>query len=122
MFRWLGLVFRSFGPAWAGLLWAFKTQRNVQVHTAASGAVAALGLWLKIAPWEWCAVVLASGLVWCAELLNTAIEVLADRVSKAREEVIGRTKDVAAAGVLMAAVGALLVGMFIFLPKLWALL
>lgn len=112
---------RSFGPALAGLAWAFQTQRNLQAHAAAVVLAAACGLWLEIAAWEWCAVALSSGLVWTAELLNTAIEVLADRVSTAREEAIKRVKDVAAAAVLMAALAALVVGLIIFAPKLWAL-
>ncbi|MFZ2280459.1 MAG: diacylglycerol kinase family protein, partial [Prosthecobacter sp.] len=78
MTRWLASVLRSFGPALAGLAWALKTQRNLQVHGLATVLVAGLGLWLNLAAWEWCVVLLAVGLVLAAELLNTAIEVLAD--------------------------------------------
>jgi hypothetical protein len=60
--------------------------------------------------------------VWAAELLNTAIELLADRVSMQREEPIRRVKDAAAAGVLLAALAAFSVGLIVFLPKLWRLL
>jgi diacylglycerol kinase len=67
-------------------------------------------------------VALSTGLVWAAELLNTAIEVLADRVSMEREEPIRRVKDAAAAGVLLAALAAFSVGLIVFLPKLWRLL
>lgn len=119
MIRWFTAVLRSFGPACAGLAWALKTQRNLQVHALAAVVVLLLGLWLRIAVWEWCAVLLAIGLVTAAELLNTALEVLADRVSREREEPIRRAKDAAAAGVLVA---ALALGLIIFLPKLWALL
>ncbi|HEY1051429.1 MAG TPA: diacylglycerol kinase family protein [Prosthecobacter sp.] len=122
MLRWSALVIRSFGPALAGLAWALRTQRNLQVHAIALGVVVALGVWLRVATWEWCAILLASGMVWAAELLNTAIEVLADRVSTAREEAIRRVKDVAAAAVLVAAAAALGVGLLILAPKLWALL
>ena len=122
MSRWLVSVLRSFGPALAGLAWALKTQRNLQVHAMAAVVVVALGFWLQIADWEWCAVLLATGLVWAAELLNTAIEVLADRVTKEREESIRRVKDVAAAAVLMAALAAVVVGLVILGPKLWRLL
>ncbi|MCB1278824.1 diacylglycerol kinase family protein [Prosthecobacter sp.] len=122
MFNWLASVTRSFGPAWAGLWWALKTQRNLQAHAIASGLVVVFGVGLKIETWEWCAVVLAAGLVWAAELLNTAIEALADRVTKEREEPIRRVKDAAAAGVLVAALAALALGMIVFLPKLWGLI
>lgn len=122
MSRWLASVLRSFGPALAGLAWAVKTQRNLQVHAIATVLVAGMGTWLRLAAWEWCAVLLASGLVFAAELLNTAIEVLADRVSKEREEAIRRVKDTAAAAVLIAALAALGVGLVVFVPKLWLLL
>lgn len=122
MLRWSALVIRSLGPAFAGLAWALRTQRNLQVHAMALGSAAALGWWLRIAAWEWCAVLLSSGMVWAAELLNTAVEVLADRVSTAREEPIRIAKDVAAAGVLVSAIAALAVGLVIFAPKLWALI
>jgi diacylglycerol kinase len=122
MWSWLVSVIRSFGPARAGLWWALKTQRNLQVHAVATALVVIFGAGLKIEIWEWCAVSLATGLVWAAELLNTAIEVLADRISQEREDSIRRVKDAAAAAVLMAAVAALAVGMLVFLPKLWRLI
>ncbi len=122
MTRWFASVLRSFGPALAGLAWALKTQRNLQVHAIATVLAVGFGVWLQLAAWEWCVVLLAVGLVWAAELLNTAIEVLADRVSKEREEPIRRVKDAAAAGVLVAALAALGVGLVVFLPKLWRLL
>lgn len=122
MTRWLASVLRSFGPALAGLVWALKTQRNLQVHGVATALVVCFGLWLHLAAWEWCVVLLAVGLVWAAELLNTAIEVLADRVSKEREEPIRLVKDAAAAAVLVAAFAALGVGLVVFWPKLWRLL
>ncbi len=118
MRHWSALVIRSFRPALAGLLWALKTQRNLQVHAVAAVLAVVLGLWLDIAAREWCMVILAAGLVLTAELLNTALEVLADRVTQEREESIRHVKDVAAAAVLLAALAALVVGLLIFLPKL----
>ena len=122
MLRWFATVVRSFGPALAGLCWAVRTQRNLQVHLFATSVVLALGLWLKLENWEWCVATLACGLVLAAELMNTALEVLADRVSTAREEPIRRAKDAAAAAVLLAALAAFAVGIVIFGPKLVRLL
>lgn len=119
MLRWMVALYRSFGPAFAGLWHALKTQRNLQVHAAASVVVVLLGLTLKIATWEWCMVTLATGSVWTAELLNSAIEALADRVSMQREEAIRRVKDFAAAAVLVAAGAASVIGLIVFVPKLW---
>lgn len=97
---------------------ALKTQRNLRVHALASVGVVIMGFVFRIAPWEWCAVILACGLVWMAELANTAVEWLADRVSTEREEAIRKVKDAAAGAVLMASVAAAAVGVVIFLPKL----
>jgi diacylglycerol kinase len=115
---WLLAVFRSFRPAFAGLVWALRTQRNLLVHAVATVVVIMLGLGLGLVPWEWCVVMLAAGMVWTVELLNTAIEVLADRVSAAREEAIRRVKDAAAAAVLVAATVSVIVGVIVFLPRL----
>jgi len=109
---------RGFLHASRGVLLALKTQRNMCVHALASVGVGIMGFVFQIARWEWCAVILACGLVLMAELLNTAIEWLADRVSKEREEAIRNIKDASAGAVLMASVAAAAIGVVIFLPRL----
>lgn len=84
-------------------------------------AVAFLGLLLRISRYEWMAVVLAIGLVACAEALNTAIERLGDAVTLEIHPLIRDAKDLAAAGVLLASTAALMVGMLVFLPRLFTL-
>lgn len=111
----------SFAHAFRGLGIAVRTQRNMRVHLAALVLVIVLGFVFQIAPWEWCVVVLVSGIVMAAELLNTAIEWLADRVSREREESIRNIKDAAAGAVLAASIAAAAVGAIIFLPRLLAL-
>ncbi|MBL9132215.1 MAG: diacylglycerol kinase family protein, partial [Verrucomicrobiaceae bacterium] len=88
---------------------------------AALFAVVTCGFVLQIATWEWCAVILASGVVMAAEIFNTSLEWLADRVSAEREDAIRNVKDAAAGAVLAASVAASVVGAVIFLPKLLAL-
>lgn len=109
---------RGFAHAFRGIGIALRTQRNLRVHAACTLAVAALGAALHITAGEWCAVLLAAGLVWMAELVNTAIEWLADRVSREREDAIRDVKDVAAGAVLAASIAAAAVGLIIFLPRL----
>ena len=109
---------RSFGHAARGLAVGFRTQRNLRVHAVATATVVALGLWHRVERWEWCALLLACGLVVAAELANTAIEWLADRVSREREDAIRDVKDVAAGAVLAASIAAAVVGLIIFLPRL----
>ena len=112
----------SFQWAFRGLASCFRSQENMRIHFAATVLVVGLGLWLRLAGWEWCAVLGVFALVWMAEIFNTAIEALVDLLSPERRPLAGKVKDLAAGAVLAAALGAVAIGAFIFVPKLWALL
>jgi len=114
-FRW-----RSLAEAAVGLVALVRTQSNARVHLAATLGVAVVGFSLRITPSEWCAVVLACGMVWMAEAFNTAIEILADIVHPGEDPRIGRLKDIAAGAVLASALVAALIGTLIFAPPLLA--
>ncbi len=77
------------------------------------------GLWLGLSITEWLWITAAAGIVLIVELLNTALEVLVDLVSPAIHPKAKIIKDVAAGSVLMAAVTAVLIGLIIFLPKIF---
>ncbi len=109
---------KPFIDAIRGIGVLFGTQRNALVHLALLVAVVVLGILFKISPLEWCAVTLAAGLVLAAEALNTAVEFLADAVHPEQHPLVGKSKDIAAGGVLLAAVAALAVGAIIFVPRL----
>jgi len=111
----------SFGHALRGL-GVLLRQPNAQIHVAAALAVTALGLALQVSALEWCALALAMALVLGAEALNTAIELVVDMVQPEWHALARDAKDVAAAGVLLASVGAAVVGLWVLGPKLWALL
>ena len=119
---WLRGRLRSLGHAFRGLAICFRTQTNARLHALATALVVALGFGLKLRAWEWGAVVMAIALVWTAECFNTAMEGMVDLISPERRPLAGRIKDLAAGGVLAAAIGAATVGAIIFAPKLWALL
>jgi len=106
----------SFRHAFRGLATLLRTQHNAWIHLAATVAVIVVGVVLGIGRTDWLAVVVAVGLVWTAEALNTAVEFLADEVSLDRRELIGQAKDVAAAGVLVASISAAVVGIVVFVP------
>jgi len=109
---------RSFCHAFRGLAVLLAGQHNAWVHALATGLVVALGAWLRVSRGEWCLLVMAMALVWTAEALNTAAEELADAVHPERHPGVGRAKDVAAAGVLLAALAAAVVGLLILVPRL----
>jgi len=109
----------SFRYALAGLRTLLLTQHNAWLHAAATAVVVVAGLVLGLSLAEWCWLVLAMTLVWMAEALNTALEFLADAVTQEFHPLILQAKDVAAAAVLIAAIGALLIGLLVFGPHVW---
>ena len=112
----------SFVYAGRGVRLMLVTQHNAWLHMIASAVVVTLGLTFRITAAEWCWVVTAIIAVWTAEALNTAFEFLCDVASPEFHPLVERAKDVAAGAVLIAAVGATVVGLLVFGPYLLALL
>jgi diacylglycerol kinase len=108
----------SFGHAFRGLTDLLRTQPNAQIHAVVTVCVVGAGWWFHLARWEWVAIVLCIALVLAMEAMNTALEYLADQVSTDRHPLIGKAKDVAAAAVFLCALGAVVVGLLIFIPKI----
>ncbi|WP_153162404.1 diacylglycerol kinase [Zoogloea sp. 1C4] len=101
---------RRFGYARSGIAVAFRRERSMRTHGAAVVAVV-IFLTLTGAPAVWWALIgLAVGLVLVAEMANTAIETLADRLHPGQHPEIGVVKDVAAGAVLVATIVAIVVG------------
>ena len=112
---------RSFRFALRGIAATLTTQHNAWIHAAATTAAVVAGLVLGIDRTEWLAVVLAIMAVWTAEGLNTAFEALCNVASPEFHPLVERAKDVAAGAVLIAAIGAAVVGALVFGPRLLAL-
>ncbi|KAA9340024.1 diacylglycerol kinase family protein [Adhaeribacter soli] len=111
----------SFGYALRGMGAAFRYEPNMKLHVLAAIEAIFLGWFFHIKPSEWCWIILAIGLVWMAEIFNTALEKLTDLVSPDYHELAGQAKDLAAGAVLMAAFTALAIGILIFWPYVAAL-
>ena len=111
---------RSFRYAFEGLKSFFATQHNALLHLLMTVVVFSAAVFYNISKIEAVAVTLAAGVVWTAELFNTAIEKLADEISKEFHPSIKFIKDVSAAAVMLSAVAAFITGAIIFLPKLLA--
>ena len=109
---------KSFRYAFEGLTAFFATEHNAIIHLLITILVFGAALFFNVNKGEWVAIILAAGFVWATELFNTAIERLADLVSKDFHQGIKFIKDVSAAAVLVAAVAAFLTGVIIFLPKI----
>lgn len=100
----------AFGYAFEGCAAAWRTQRNVRIHAAVAVAVVIAGIALRFPPLAWAVVALTIAFVIAVELLNTAVEAVVDLVSPEHHPLAKRAKDVAAAAVLIAAIGAVAAG------------
>ena len=109
---------KSFKFALTGFRKLIKNEHNARVHLALTLIVILLGILFNINSKEWALIVLAIGIVFIAELLNTAIEKLADFVEPKWNEAISDIKDYSAAAVLTAAIVAITLGAIVFLPRL----
>lgn len=110
----------SFACAFRGIAALLGSEVHARIHLVATLAVIALGWWFGISRHEWISVVLATGLVWVAEALNTAIEYVADLAHPDEHPEVKKLKDLAAAAVLFASIIALIVGLLIFWPRFCA--
>jgi diacylglycerol kinase len=113
---------RSFKYAFRGLRLLLKYEHNSRVHLFIAVIAVALGFMLKIRPVEWLIVVIVTGIVFIAELFNTALETISDIVDNEWNEKIGQAKDYAAAAVFVSAIMSVVAGGIIFVPKLLGLL
>ncbi len=113
MARW-----RSIGFALQGIRALVATQPNAQIHLVATLCVVLAGWFFQIKATEWLALIVVITAVWVAEALNTAIEWVVDLASPEHHPLAGKAKDMAAAAVLLASVGAVVVGLMVFVPKI----
>lgn len=108
----------GFNHALSGLVYAFKTQINLKIHLIVAAIVVAAGYYFRLSLLEWLFICLAIFMVIIAELANTAIESLTNMLTMKFSPHAKAAKDVAAGMVLVAALGAVIIGLIIFSPYL----
>ena len=118
----LSKLIAAFGFAFEGLWHVLRSQRNAQIHLLIGACAVALGAVLGLARWEWLILVLTITLVLTLETVNTALEAAVDAAIPEYHPLVKIAKDTAAGAVLIAAIGAVVVGCLLFIPHLWALL
>ena len=111
-------LINSFKYALEGFISSFKTERNMKIHILAMVIVVLFGIYLKLDLIEWCIIVISIALVLAAELFNTAIETIVDMVCPEKNPKAKLAKDISAAAVLALAIGAAVIGLIIFIPKI----
>ncbi len=96
-----------------------RTQHNTWIHAIITLLVIGLGLWLHLPLRDWAVLILTFMAVWVAEFMNTAIEAVVDMTMPEVHPLAKVAKDVAAAAVLVGAIGAVLIGLLLLGPPLW---
>lgn len=109
---------KSFGYAGWGIRQLIRHEQNARVHLLATVAVIVTGWLVGLNRYEWFGICVAIGLVWSAEAANTAVEKLVDMVSPERRPEAGLVKDIAAGGVLICAIVAVIIALLVFLPHI----
>jgi diacylglycerol kinase len=110
---------KSFKFAFDGWWFVLRTQHNAWIHAVFSLAVFGIAFWLGLPVQEWAILVLTIMAVWMAEFMNTAIEAVVDMTMPEIHPLAKVAKDVAAAAVLVGAVGSVIIGLLILGPPLW---
>lgn len=111
---------KSFNYAFNGLKILIQEEHNARIHFFVALIVIIGGFIYSISSMEWIIVIFAIGFVIAFELINTAIEQIANFISPEKHESIKRIKDIAAAAVLISVITAILIGFIIFLPKIFS--
>ncbi len=108
----------SFQYALSGWRLLFKSEHNSWLHFAATIIVIISAFLFRVTGSEAGLLTVAIGIVWIAELFNTCIEKMMDFISKEDHPAIKLIKDVSAGAVLMAALTSVIIGCFVFIPKI----
>lgn len=106
--------FKGFKYAFFGIVHCIKNERNMRFHTVAALYVLIFARFFDFSPGEWALLLLTIGAVIAAEMINTAIEELCDKVCTDYDQRIKHAKDAAAGAVLMLAIFAAAIGMVLF--------
>lgn len=109
----------SFNYAFDGIRRFFATEHNAWLHLAATIAVSALVIKYHVSSIEAMLLVFSIGFVWASEIFNTCIEKIMDFISTERHPKIRLIKDMASGAVLIASITALIVGLIVFVPKIF---
>ena len=116
-------VYASLEFALTGIITAFREERNLRKHAVSASLAIIFFFFFSISRIEWLFLLLAIFLVIFGEIINSAIENVVDLASEYHFSMLAKNaKDMAAGAVLFISLYAVIVGLLIFLPKIWALI
>ncbi len=108
----------KFRCAFRGVKFGVRGQRSFLAHSVFAVAVIACAAGFRVTLVEWCILLLCIAVVFLAEMFNSALEMLAKAISDKENACLGMALDIGSAAVLVAAVGAAIVGSIVFINRL----
>ena len=108
----------SFNYDLEGFISSFKTERNMKFHIIIMLLVILAGVLLKIDKLEWIICTICFAIVIAGEMFNTAIETVVNMITTEKNAMAKNAKDISAGAVLILAIGAAIIGLLIFVPKI----
>ncbi|HEY5689787.1 MAG TPA: diacylglycerol kinase family protein [Yeosuana sp.] len=110
---------KSVGFAFRGTYFLLKTEASIQVQFGIFLLLTVLGFYFNISTAEWLIQYLAISIVMSIEAINTAVEELANFIHPEKHKKIGLIKDIAAGAVFIASIFAVIIGLIIYIPKIF---
>lgn len=111
-------LFDAFRSAFSGIIFSFKTERNMRIHLLAAIIVIVSGFFFSITNVEWMVLILVIAITIALELINTAIENAVDLITAQEHPVAKAAKDIAAGAVLIFCIASVGIGLIIFIPRI----
>ena len=108
---------KSFYNAFSGFFYCIKNERNIRIHIVVAIFIFVFSIVFKLTSLEYAVLVLVTGLVLICEIINTSIEALVNLSSPAYDSLAKIAKDVAAGGVFLSSLVAVVVGVILFAKK-----
>lgn len=112
-------LIHSFKYAFIGIITALKKEQNMKIHYLIMILVIILGIIYHLSTFEWLICILCFGLVISMEMINTAIETTVNLATTKTEPLAKIAKDVSAGAVLVSAIISAIIGLIIFIPKIF---
>ena len=107
------------GHASRGAVLLIRTEASIKAQIFIGLVMTGLGFYFELSQIEWILQIFAIVLVLGAEGLNTAIEKVCDYIQPEYDIKIGFIKDISAGAVMLVSIGAIVVGLIIYLPKIF---
>ncbi len=114
-------LINAFSYAFAGILFALKTERNIRIHFLIAAIVVLFAFIFSVSALEWMLLLIVIGVTISLELVNTAIESIVDLITEEHHPLAKAAKDIAAGAVLVSCIMSVIVGLIIFLPRFFEL-